>query len=388
MDNRRELSDDSKSSQIFKQSGAVPNAIKRSGGLKYMQFRPFTKDFANYEKFHQYDKGDVASKYQLPHDLTVGAVAALPDFSMSSHCLVNQSIQGHPDSSKITSKERDGKQEKPKQDIYRTFKRPIQYTINYNRLDYGYFYKFLSNNEIKLVKYTLEDNGFLPFGSSLNPVLSSSVNAHNLMQRNGQLLPANNIHADWMIMWTTKSLKNSFFTRLSKFQRVNQFPKSTELTRKDSLMKKIQGMQQSHGIRNFDFIPKSLLLPKELKELRHAMATDPEQFWIAKPTASSQGKGIIITNKFSDIVCHKKESMIVSHYIANPLLIDGLKFDLRIYVALTSINPLRIYMFDEGLTRFATTPYAAPQRDMQKNLNNLEGKFTHLTNYSINKNNK
>jgi len=83
---------------------------------------------------------------------------------------------------------------------------------------------------------------------------------------------------------------------------------------------------------------------------------------------------------------HKKEQMLVSHYIANPLLIDGLKSDLRIYVALTSVNPLCIYMFDEGLTRFATTPYVAP--DMQKNPNNLEGKFTHLTNYSINKNNK
>ena len=80
--------------------------------------------------------------------------------------------------------------------------------------------------------------------------------------------------------------------------------------------------------------------------------------------------------------------MIVSHYIANPLLIDGLKFDLRIYVALMSINPLRIYMYEEGLTRFATTPYEAPKNDASNNLNNLAGKFTHLTNYSINKFNK
>jgi hypothetical protein len=54
-------------------------------------------------------------------------------------------------------------------------------------------------------------------------------------------------------------------------------------------------------------------------------------------------------------------NMIASHYISNPLLIDGLKSDLRIYVALTSINPLRIYMYDEGLTRFATTPYVDPK---------------------------
>jgi hypothetical protein len=62
----------------------------------------------------------------------------------------------------------------------------------------------------------------------------------------------------------------------------------------------------------------------------------------------------------------------------NPLLIDNLKFDLRIYVALTSIHPLRIYMYEDGLVRFATNEY----QNTKEAMGNV---FSHLTNYSLNK---
>jgi hypothetical protein len=70
---------------------------------------------------------------------------------------------------------------------------------------------------------------------------------------------------------------------------------------------------------------------------------------------------------------------VISRYISNPLLINGHKFDLRIYVLVTSYEPLRVYVFKEGLARFASESYSA-----KLNKNN---KFMHLTNYSINKKN-
>jgi len=44
-------------------------------------------------------------------------------------------------------------------------------------------------------------------------------------------------------------------------------------------------------------------------------------------------------------------------YLADPFLINGSKFDLRVYVYVSCYDPLRIYIFKEGLTRFATCRY-------------------------------
>ena len=59
---------------------------------------------------------------------------------------------------------------------------------------------------------------------------------------------------------------------------------------------------------------------------------------------------------------------------------------MRIYVAITCINPLRIYIYEEGLARFATCKYA-PFQDSNSSNAGLKSKFMHLTNYSINKKN-
>jgi tubulin polyglutamylase TTLL4 len=71
-----------------------------------------------------------------------------------------------------------------------------------------------------------------------------------------------------------------------------------------------------------------------------------------KPTNAACGRGIKMIKKDSKI--RNKKDMLVSEYITNPHLINNLKYDLRIYVLVTSYDPLRVYMFKEGLTRFAT----------------------------------
>jgi hypothetical protein len=73
------------------------------------------------------------------------------------------------------------------------------------------------------------------------------------------------------------------------------------------------------------------------------------------------------------------QKQVVQHYIERPHLINNKKYDMRIYVAVTSFDPLRIYVYEEGLCRFATHDYKevkGPNRHKQ-----AKDRFCHLTNY-------
>ena len=80
-----------------------------------------------------------------------------------------------------------------------------------------------------------------------------------------------------------------------------------------------------------------------------------KQLWITKPHSSSCGRGIKLVTEAYQI--NRNAELIAQKYIMNPHLIDGRKYDLRIYVVATSFSPLIVYRFDDGLTRFSTKKY-------------------------------
>lgn len=101
-----------------------------------------------------------------------------------------------------------------------------------------------------------------------------------------------------------------------------------------------------------------------------------------KPIGKSQGKGIFLFQNISKISdwsdnISSPEPYIVQRYIHDPLLIGNKKFDLRIYVLVTSHSPLTIYLYRSGFARF--THYRYELND----INNLEG---HVTNVFYQKN--
>ena len=80
--------------------------------------------------------------------------------------------------------------------------------------------------------------------------------------------------------------------------------------------------------------------------------------FIAKPSAGKGGEGITLVSKFKDIPYDyskgEKKELLVQRYIKNPLLLNGKKFDLRLYVLITSFEPIKAYLADEGLGRLCT----------------------------------
>lgn len=108
-----------------------------------------------------------------------------------------------------------------------------------------------------------------------------------------------------------------------------------------------------------------------------------------KPIGRSQGKGIFLFQKISDISdwsdnSNQPQPYIVQRYIHNPLLIGHKKFDLRIYVLVTSHNPLIIYLYRAGFARF--THYRYESNDIYNLCKDIFTLESHLTNVAIQRN--
>mmetsp|Transcript_22374 Transcript_22374/g.29262 ORF Transcript_22374/g.29262 Transcript_22374/m.29262 type:complete len:397 (+) Transcript_22374:105-1295(+) len=215
---------------------------------------------------------------------------------------------------------------------------------------------------------------------------------------------------DWTIGWFNVGNIRAMFhpdsaVRLTDQQMVNHYPNHWELTRKDTMVKNIKRYMrdtkdgseadnsQVTGTGEYTFkdgyIPVTYNLPADYNIFVEEFKRNPSAMWIMKPTNMAQGKGIFIINKLSQLkkwANNKtgsnvpRASYIISRYIENPLLVGGKKFDLRLYVLVTSFRPLRAYLSLHGFARFCNVKYSSDAAE-------LDNPYIHLTNVAIQKHN-
>jgi len=117
---------------------------------------------------------------------------------------------------------------------------------------------------------------------------------------------------------------------------------------------------------------------------------------IFKPNAGAGGDGVVVVSSGSELQSKLRVASsarywlasdtgldglgaVVQEYICNPLLLQGFKWDIRVYAVVLSLQPLRVLLCKEGLARICTEAYVAPT------LKTAHKVASHLTNYSIGK---
>lgn len=169
-----------------------------------------------------------------------------------------------------------------------------------------------------------------------------------------------------------------FYSTLVPGQYCNQVPGSNGMGRKDTLAMYMCAAHARFPDR-YNFTPKTFLVPQNLQGLMCDMeeCANTEQMYIYKPALGARGNGIRILSPQDDLP-DEQTAAVVQRYIMNPLLLHGFKFDLRIYILVTSVDPLIFYIYDQGLGRFATEPFVKPNE-----ANKMHTQM-HLTNFSVN----
>ncbi|KPI90922.1 Tubulin polyglutamylase ttll6 [Papilio xuthus] len=123
---------------------------------------------------------------------------------------------------------------------------------------------------------------------------------------------------------------------------VNHFPGTGFITNKVDL-----------ATSNSKYIPKAFKLPANKKEFLQYASKNKDALFLEK---HNQHRGVFLKN-VSEIDLSSGESF-VQEYVQKPFLVDGHKFDIGVYVVLTSVNPLRVYYYKgDVLFRYCPAKY-------------------------------
>lgn len=174
-----------------------------------------------------------------------------------------------------------------------------------------------------------------------------------------------------LLVWFDGLKDWDYYSPLRPWQIVNRIPNINVLCRKVPFTRLINGINQ-YFPEYYKFMPKAFAIPQNKEEFLEEIAKTDSRY-IYKPDCGSLGCGIKLIEPKSQPVIND-DLAVIQEYI-EPFLVDNTKFDLRIYALVTNVNPLKIFVYHDGLARFCSLEY------------NTDSLYSHLTNVTMNRNN-
>lgn len=162
-------------------------------------------------------------------------------------------------------------------------------------------------------------------------------NVFEVLQRLGYEHDPNG--TNWDLLWAHDYPFRALYPKLNNLkphQRVNHFPGCGYITNKVDLA--------TSGLK---YIPPAFKLPKDKDDLLEYAKQNPEVRFVQK---NNDHRNIRI-RKLDEIDLNV-EGTFVQEFVDNPMLVSGYKFDIGIYTIITSVDPLRVYIYNgEALLR-------------------------------------
>ncbi|GBG26316.1 Tubulin polyglutamylase TTLL6 [Hondaea fermentalgiana] len=197
-------------------------------------------------------------------------------------------------------------------------------------------------------------------------------------------MPVKSLAADEHPVLICLALKNddcfssTGLSKVHRYQRINRvLGLRAVLWSKDSFCKTIsQGTQGEAMFADYTF--HCWLFPSEWSSAKEYAQQHPDASFIVKPLTMGGGKGITVVDGEKELSKIRLKTHIVQNYLGNPHLIQNRKWDIRTYVLVTSTVPMRAYVFERGIVRFASSAYDPHARKGGK-------RSQYLTNTSVNK---
>ncbi|NOY01004.1 MAG: hypothetical protein GXP30_14945, partial [Verrucomicrobia bacterium] len=131
-----------------------------------------------------------------------------------------------------------------------------------------------------------------------------------------------------------------------------------------------------------DFHPTTFVLPTEMVLFEAYFRQHPEKpYWLVKPESMSGGQGAYVITSPDEI--KDKSASVVQHYIHNPLLVDGRKFNLRLYLVVMQVNADSVYGWRDGIVFISPETYGLEGDDLRNARIHIVNPLLHLDNKNL-----